>query len=57
MTLKLRNILWRFLRLYFGNFDDTAEVIFNLYDFDQDGFIIKEDIKLLLSFLPLKSDR
>ena len=55
--ISLENLKSWLSKLYFGNFDDTAEVIFNLYDFDQDGFIIKEDIKLLLSFLPLKSDK
>jgi len=44
-------------KLYFGDFEETAEVIFNLYDFDHDGFIIKDDIKLMLQFLPLKTDK
>jgi Ca2+-binding EF-hand superfamily protein len=44
-------------RLYIGNFDQTVELIFNIFDFDKDGFINKGDIKILLSYLPLKTDK
>ena len=43
-------------KLYFGSFEETAELIFSLYDFDHDGKIISEDVKSILSFLPLKAD-
>jgi Ca2+-binding EF-hand superfamily protein len=42
------------MSLYFGNFNDTAKVIFNIFDFDKDGLINKGDIKITLSYLPLK---
>lgn len=42
--------------LYTGNFKDTIKIIFNLLDFDKDGVINKGDIKILLSYLPLKED-
>jgi Ca2+-binding EF-hand superfamily protein len=41
--------------LYQGNFEDTARIIFNMYDYDKDGSIYKGDVKVLLSYLPLKS--
>ena len=41
-------------KLYLGNFEETTQLIFNIYDYDHDGLIQKEDIKLLLSYLPLK---
>jgi len=43
-------------KLYFGSFEETAEFIFMVYDFDKDGKINAEDVKMILSFLPLKTD-
>ena len=43
-------------KLYFGTFEETAEFIFNIYDFNHDGVINVEDVKMILSFLPLKTD-
>ena len=42
-----------FFKLYMGSFEETTTVIFNLLDFDKDGIIKKEDVKILLSYLPL----
>jgi hypothetical protein len=42
-----------FFKLYMGTFQETTKVIFNLLDFDKDGIIKKEDVKLTLSYLPL----
>lgn len=44
-------------KLYLGNFDDTFEMIFNLLDFDKDKIVNKGDIKILISYLPLKTDK
>jgi hypothetical protein len=42
--------------LYMGDFESTLEIIFNTMDFDKDGLINREDVKVLLSYLPLKTD-
>ena len=42
-----------FYKLYMGSFEETANIIFNLLDFDKDGIINKEDVKIILSYLPL----
>ena len=42
-----------FFKLYMGNFQETTKAIFNLFDFDKDGIIQKDDVKLILSYLPL----
>ena len=44
-----------FYKLYMGTFQETTSVIFNLLDFDKDGVIKKEDVKLILSYLPLSN--
>ena len=43
--------------LYNGNFEESIETVFSLLDFNSDKIIEKEDVKLLLSYLPLKSDK
>ena len=42
--------------LFTGGFDETVEIIFKIMDFDKDGFIEKGDVKILLSYLPMKSE-
>lgn len=39
--------------LFTQNFDSLAEFIFKFYDFDNDGFITKEDIRTILSYVTL----
>ena len=39
--------------LYFGSFKETTKLIFNLFDFDKDGLIVKGDVKITMSYLPL----
>lgn len=39
--------------LFSENFDKMEKFIFNFYDFDKDGFITKEDVKVVLSYIPL----
>ena len=36
-----------FFKLYMGSFEETTTVIFNLLDFDKDGIIKKEDVKVM----------
>ena len=42
-----------FFKLYMGSFEETINIIFNLLDFDKDGKIKKDDVKIVLSYLPL----
>ena len=44
-----------FFKLYMGTFLETIRIIFNLLDFDKDGIIKKDDVKLTLSYLPLNN--
>ena len=54
--LSLDELVYSLSKLYFGTFEETAKLIFDLYDFDKDGKIIPEDVSMILSFLPLKLD-
>ena len=41
--------------LFCSPFDSIVEFIFKFYDFDNDGLITKEDIRTVLSYIPLNS--
>lgn len=40
-------------KLYSSDFGIKMKLIFDLFDFDKDGAITKEDVSLLLSHVPL----
>lgn len=42
------------LNLFTSDFKHMARIIFTIYDFDKDGFISKEDIKVVFSYIPTK---
>ena len=54
--LLLEEFVDGFFNLYTGSFEDTAKIIFNLLDFNKDGLINNDDVKLILSYLPLNND-
>ena len=39
--------------IFSESFDKLSKFIFNFYDFDKDGNISKEDVKVVLSYIPL----
>lgn len=43
--------------LFCESFDKLARFIFYFYDFDKDGFITKEDVRTVLSYVPLNTDK
>ena len=51
--LDQREFLTGLFRLYCSSFDEKAEFIFEIYDFDGDGFISKNDISTILASLPV----
>ena len=54
--LTLEEFVDGFFHLYIGTFEDTAKIIFNILDYNKDGLINGDDVKLLLSYLPLNND-
>ena len=46
----------RNLYIFFTNeINNKLKLVFRLYDFDNDGFISKEDVRLILSYVPITS--
>jgi Ca2+-binding EF-hand superfamily protein len=43
-------------KIYYSKFEDQVKLVFNIYDFDQDGFITKEDVRIILSYIPVLRD-
>ena len=41
------------VNLFSGNLDKLIQFIFKFYDFDKDGKVSKEDIRIVLSYVPL----
>lgn len=39
--------------MFCSNFDEKTELVFEIYDFDGDGFITKNDISTIISSLPV----
>ena len=55
--LNSKEFIFGMNRLYNGSYQDTIKLIFELLDFNHDGFIEKDDAKMILSLLPLKTDK
>ena len=43
------------MTLFTESYEKMLTFIFNLYDFDKDGLISKEDIRVVLSYIPLNT--
>ena len=43
------------LTLFCETYEKMLKFIFNLYDFDKDNYISKEDIRIVLSYIPLNT--
>ena len=43
--------------LFTKDFEELVKFIFSFYDFDKDGKISKEDIRIVLSYIPLNKSK
>ena len=55
--LNINEFVNNLTNLYTGDFNSTIKAVFALLDFDKDGIITKGDVKVLLSYLPLKVEK
>lgn len=51
-----REFLTGLLRIYCSTFEQRTKFVFDIYDFDNDGQISKEDISAILSYMPVTKD-
>ena len=55
--LNQKEFIYGMNRLYNSNFDETLKLIFDILDFNHDNLIEKDDVKMRLGLLPLKTDK
>jgi Ca2+-binding EF-hand superfamily protein len=48
-----KEFLTGLLRIYCSTFEQRTKFVFDIYDFDSDGYISKDDISTILSYLPV----
>ena len=48
--LQIEDFTSNMLKLFSGDYDTLINFIFDFYDFDKDGKITKEDVRIVLSF-------
>lgn len=48
-----REFLTGLLRIYCSSFEQKIKFVFDIYDFDIDGEVSKEDISVILAYMPL----
>ncbi len=42
-------------KIYYSSLDTQVKMVFEIYDFDKDGFITPEDVRIILGFVPLNN--
>ena len=52
-VLSLTDFVKGMVSLFCGGYEETLKFIFNFYDMDNDGFVSKEDIRIVLSYITL----
>lgn len=52
--IDLKEFVHGFFKVYYSNLDTKIKLAFDMYDFDKDGFVKKEDIRLVLSHIPIE---
>jgi Ca2+-binding EF-hand superfamily protein/glucan-binding YG repeat protein len=45
------------MTLFVGDYSDLTRLIFELYDFNKDNFICPDEIRLVLSYIPINNER
>ena len=55
--LDLESFMKGMLTLFTKGFDELVKFIFSFYDFDNNGKISKEDVRVILSYIPLNRGR
>ena len=50
--LDLKEFINGFFKIYFSSFDTKWQLVFDIYDFDADGEISREDVRIILSYIP-----
>lgn len=55
--IDLKEFVYVLFKIYYSDFDEQVKLVFDIYDFDKDGYITKEDVRIILSYIPVLRDR
>lgn len=50
----MQSFIQNFTDLFIGDINKKMRFCFNMYDFDGDGFITPDDVRIMLSYMPFK---
>lgn len=50
--LDLKEFINGLFKIYFSTFETKCQFVFDIYDFDADGEIAREDVRIILSYIP-----
>ena len=50
----VKEFIHGFFKVYYSNLETKLKLAFDMYDFDKDGYIKKEDVRLVLSYIPIE---
>ena len=51
--IDMKEFIYVMFLIYYSSFEAKVKLIFDIYDFDRDGRVSKEDIRIILGFVPL----
>ena len=49
----IKSFLIALCKIYYSNINEKIRFAFDIYDFDRDGYIEKEDVRIVMSFMPI----
>ena len=55
--IDLKEFVYVLFKIYYSDFDEQVKLVFDIYDFDRDGYITKEDVRIILSYIPILRDK
>mmetsp|Transcript_20571 Transcript_20571/g.22930 ORF Transcript_20571/g.22930 Transcript_20571/m.22930 type:complete len:783 (+) Transcript_20571:2-2350(+) len=55
--IDLREFVYILFKVYYSSFEAQVKLVFDIYDFDRDGFITKEDVRIILSYIPILKEQ
>ena len=53
--IDIKEFVHGFFKVYYSNLQSKIKFTFDMYDFDKDGYILKEDVRLILSHIPIEN--
>jgi Ca2+-binding EF-hand superfamily protein len=53
--IDIKEFVQGFFKIYYSNLESKIKFTFDIYDFDKDGYITRDDVKIILSHIPIEN--